>query len=366
MKLMNAVLVTNVPAPYRVPVWHRVANLNNIKLDLIFCAPQHIDTSIVITDYAFTSHFLTGRYDIKEKRFMHMDIGVWTLLNKLNPDVVITTGYIPTFLFAFLWAKAHKKPHIAMTDGTLKSEASFSWLHRLVRHIVLNRSASFVGACEGSSDLFKYYGVPNDRIHKAYLCANNDLYSSVKADKNIDFIFCGRFVAHKRPLFAMQVAVTVAKKLNRKTSINFVGSGVLEKEMRQFAIEITEFVDTHFSGYASQAELPNYYANAKIFLFPSEWDPWGVVANEACATGLPVIVSPYAGVSGELIIDGTNGFIRELEVDLWAQAAAQLLSDTTLYQTFSQNSRTQVAEYSFDNSAKGLSEAIKQAYELTQ
>ncbi len=366
MSPINTVLITNVPAPYRVPIWRKVNESNIINLNVIFCSKPHIDTTTPTCEYGFPHQFLNGQYVVKGRRFIHADFGIWKKLNQLKPDVVITIGYIPTFLLAFTWAVTHGVPHIAMTDGTAQSEKSFSWLHRLLRRIVLKRSATFVGACDGSLDLFRQYGAPEDRLHKSYLCADNSVYNQPVSSDPVDFIFCGRFLSFKRPLFAMEVAFATAKLLNRKTSINFVGSGELEPEMRTYAKKIAEFVDTGFLGYASQAELPYRYAEAKIFLFPTEGDVWGVVANEACATGLPVIVSPYAGVSDELIIDGTNGFIRELEVDLWAEAAARLLSNTTLYQTFSKNSRTQVAEYSFDNSAKGLSEAIKQAYELTQ
>ena len=366
MNIINTVLITNVPAPYRVPVWRKIMETNKIDLTIIFCAQPLIDTKTAPIDYGFKYHFLTAKYIDKGRQFIHADLNIWSKLNELKPDIVITVGYIPTYLFAFLWAQLHGVPHIAMTDGTAQSEQGLSWLHHFLRKIVLKRSASFVGACEGSLDLFRQYGAPEDRLHKSYLCANNSVYNQPASSDPVDFIFCGRFLSFKRPLFAMEVALATAKLLNRKTSINFVGSGELEPEMRTYAKKIAEFVDTSFLGYATQAELPYRYAEAKIFLFPTEGDVWGVVANEACASGLPVIVSPYAGVSDELIIDGSNGFIRELEVDLWAEAAAQLLSDTALYQSFSQNSRTQVAEYSFDNSAKGLSEAIMQTYELTQ
>jgi len=360
---IKTVIVTNVPAPYRVPVWRRVAETKGINLDLIFCASQHIDTSLNASNYGFNNHFLSGRYKIMERRFMHSDIGVWTLLNQLQPDVVITTGYIPTFLFAFFWALTHGVPHVAMSDGTANSEKSLSFLHRWVRRFVLSRSAAFVGACEGSSDLFRQYGVAEHQIHKAYLCADNERFSCPVPAAPIDFVFCGRFVAHKRPLFAMQVAREVAVRLGRRTSIDFVGSGIMETEMRAYADEIAEFVDCRFLGYASQSVLPQRYADAKLFLFPSEWDPWGVVANEACASGLPIIVSPYAGVAGELVVDGKNGYVRELDVKQWAEVSVKLLTDEALYKSYSQNSREQVAEYSFENSALGLTDAIRQAYD---
>lgn len=360
--VINAVIVTNAPAPYRVPGWRKVSEAEDIDLAVIYCAQPHIDATLGAVAHGFATHFLTGRYRAMERRFMHVDPGVWALLNRLRPDVVITTGYIPTYLFAFAWAVMHGVPHVAMTDGTAQSERLLSWLHRFVRRIVFSRSASFVGACGGSRDLFRQYGVPGYRIHLSQLCTDNDRFSRPGSAAPSDFIFCGRFMSHKRPLFAMDVAKEVAMLLGRRTSIDFVGSGVMESDMRDYAAKISDFVDTRFHGYVTQAELPSRYADARIFLFPSEWDPWGVVANEACAAGLPVIVSPHAGVAGELVLDGSNGYVRELNVAQWAEAAVSLLTDGALYSRFSKSSRERVAEYTFDHAARGLASAIRQAY----
>ena len=361
---IKVAIITNVPAPYRVPVWQRVATASGIDLELIFCSHAHIDTAQKPADYGFSTHFLSGRYIAMKRRFMHFDIGIWALLNQLNPDVVITTGYIPTFLFGFLWALVRNVPHIAMTDGTANSERSLTFLHRWVRKIVLKQSVAFVGACEGSRDLFKQYDVDDQRIHLAYLCADNNKFAGPKSAAEVDFIFCGRFIQHKQPMFALQVARETAIRLGRKTTLDFVGSGDMEQKLRVYADEIAEFVETRFHGYATQAQLPQYYASAKVFLFPSEWDPWGVVANEACASGLPVIVSPYAGVATELIVDNFNGYICELDLALWADAAVKLLNDSELYRRFSENSRKIVTKYNFDNSAQGLLDAIRQVYTL--
>ncbi|QWF71118.1 glycosyltransferase family 4 protein [Methylomonas paludis] len=358
---IKAVIVTNVPAPYRVPVWRRVAETDGIDLELVFCAQPHIDTSTDPTDYGFKLNFLAGRYYAMQRRFMHFDLHVWQLLSRLRPDVVITTGYIPTFLIAFLWTQRFGVPHIAMTDGTLQSEKILTWLHRLVRRVVLARSKAFVGACQGSRALFRYFGVADQHIHLACLATDNARFSTLPATDGADFIFCGRFVAHKQPLFVLHVAKGVALRLGRKIRVDFVGNGEMVAQIRKLGEELQEHVICRFHGYVSQDELPYRYADAKIFMFPTEWDPWGVVANEACAAGLPVLVSPYAGVASELVVDNFNGFVRELQVELWVDAAIKLLEDTDLYQRFSANSRLQVSQYNFDQSADGLIQAIQQA-----
>ena len=116
-------------------------------------------------------------------------------------------------------------------------------------------------------------------------------------------------------------------------------------------------MDEHFHGFESQHELPALYQSARLFLFPTHADVWGIVANEACAAGLPVLVTPFAGVAGELVVDGCNGFVRDLDVEEWSARAAQLLEDPALWQAFSRDSLERVRRYHFDSAAQGIVDA---------
>ena len=165
-------------------------------------------------------------------------------------------------------------------------------------------------------------------------------------------------MALKNPLFALSVAQGVARKLGRRVSITYVGSGELDEEIRAAAIRRSSDVEVVFPGFSIQKDLPARYAAARIFLFPTTWDPWGVVANEACAAGLPILVSPAAGSAGELVRDGENGFVLPLDLDRWVDAAAKLLTDRDLYAKFSTHSRELVGEYTYANAAKGICDAV--------
>jgi glycosyltransferase involved in cell wall biosynthesis len=101
------------------------------------------------------------------------------------------------------------------------------------------------------------------------------------------------------------------------------------------------------------------YRSARIFIFPTLWDPWGVVANEACAAGLPILVSPHAGVAGELVLNGENGFICDLDVSLWADRAMLLLTQPDIYRKFSDRSRSLVSKYTFDEASSGIVTACR-------
>ena len=360
--LVRAAIVTNIPAPYRLPVYEAVAADPACNLTLIFCSGSEPDRAWRLQTGQFDQVYLKERFLSIRGRFIHVNPDVWGALKKAHPDVVITTGYNPTHLLAFAYACIHRIPHVVMTDGTRQSEAGYSRVHRWIRQVVAKRSAAFVGPSNGSFELFAQYGVPADKMFKSQLCANNAAFESVTgATKRFDLLFSGRMVEIKNPAFALDVAEQVARRLGRRVSIGFLGSGELEAALKARAQQLSEWVDAHFLGFVQQAELPQHYAAARVFLFPSSWDPWGVVANEANAAGVPVVVTPQAGVAGDLIRDGENGFVLPLSLPAWTDACVRLLTDPALYGRMSVASRERVQGYRFDVAAHGLLSAIQLA-----
>lgn len=362
MAKIRCVLLTNVPVPYRLPAWDLMALSPEVELIVVYCAPAHIDASQDGRSVGYKVHFLTGQYKIYDTRFSHSDFSVLKLLSQVKPDVVITAGYVPTFLYAFMWSCVHRVKHVVMTDGTLESEAGLSRLHRLVRRVVFSQTSSFIAACERGRALFESYGVASDRIHIAPLCTHNERFTPTgHIARTYDLLFCARFMESKNPLFAIDVAKGVALKLGRRVSLRFVGQGAMQDQMMAYAKGLTEHVDVSFAGYLSQAELPLEYAAARVFVFPTSMDAWGVVLNEACAAGLPCVSSPHTGAAGELIVDGVNGYVCRLDRDLWVTRCVNLLKDDALWSDFSQASLRLVRRFTFEQAAEGVVTAVRQA-----
>jgi glycosyltransferase involved in cell wall biosynthesis len=220
-----------------------------------------------------------------------------------------------------------------------------------------------LSASMGGTKLYESYGIPCDRCFRACLCVENSDFRGDGTHENaqFDFIFCGRIESVKGPLFALDVALEVARRLSRKVKILFVGTGSLEQRVQDTASMYPHLLEARFHGFARQDDLPALYRSAKVFVFPTEWDPWGVVANEACAAGLPVLVSPHAGVAGELVLDGQNGYICGLEVGLWAERSIVLLTRPEIYRDFSERSRSMVSKFTFENASRAMVTACRYA-----
>lgn len=359
---VKVALVTNIPAPYRVPVFERLSKVPGCELHLVYCSSTEPDRAWRLSEGAYRQHYLKERFVTVRGRFIHVNLDVGAVLSDIAPDIVITTGYNPTHLLAFLYAWRRRVRHVVMTDGTSRAEAGFSRLHRFLRTMVMRRSAAFIGTGEGSFDLFKEYGVPQAQMFQSPLCADNDAFAPhLQAQKKYDFLFCGRFVAVKNPSFALEVARGVAQKLGRRISLAFMGSGELEPQLRVEAQSMADVLDVQFLGFSQQHELPARYAAARLFLFPTSWDVWGVVANEACAAAVPVVVTPEAGVAGELIKNGVNGLVLPFNLTDWVNACADLLNDAARMEAMGKAGVERVQHYSYDAAADGIWRAVQYA-----
>ncbi len=364
---IRVAVVTNIPAPYRVPVFNLLAAEAGIDLHVLYAARREPDRAWDLPEILHRHTFLRERFFTGKRTFIHNNPDVFGALRGLSPHVVVTTGFSPTYLYAFAYAQLFGRRHVAMTDGTLASEGNFSVAHRLLRQVVLSRSGAFVVASHGGRALLGEYGVPNEKIHFSPLCANTSVsWDGVRPrSPGLDLLFSGRLVDVKNPLFALQVAHGVAKRIGRRVSLGILGSGPLASELQARAAEMTDQVELRYAGHVAQADVPAWFAGARVFLFPTSWDPWGVVANEACLAGVPVIVSPHAGAAGELVCDGINGYVRPLELSQWIDTAAQLLADPALHSRLASQARVRVQPYTFENAAKGIADASRMAFDQT-
>lgn len=366
--MLKIALVVNEPPPYRIPIFNLIAREPALRLQVIFCCRREPNRFWDLPPAAFDHVFLKERIRTVSGRYIHNNPDVIPALARFRPDVVVGNGFNPTHLYAFAWTRVLRRAYVAMTDGTLQSEESLSALHQRLRRYVYRRASAFVAASRGGLALYRSYQVPGDRCFRSCLAVDNTLFQphGASTEKNWDFLFCGRLEAGKHPEFAMEVALQCALRTGRRLSLLFVGSGSQEAGLKSRAQGLSQWLTVHFHGFASQTELPGLYRSAKIFLFPTRADVWGVVANEACAAGLPVIVSPHAGVADELIVNEHNGFVRPLDISAWTDCAVSLLENPNRLRTMGERSLLLVGPYRFESAAEGIINACTAAHEFNQ
>jgi len=357
---MKIALVTNIPAPYRIPVYNKVAEVYGDDFLVVFCAKYEPNRAWNLPVIKCNHLFLKEKIHAKKDgyNFVHNNIEVLNKLNEYNPDIVITTGYNPTHLYAWLYTVVKRKKHIPMTDGWTYSEHNLSWLHRWIRKVVFKTSDAYIGASKNSMALFESYGVANSKIFQSHLCVNNKSFANTNSldMRPFDLMFSGSFHERKLPYLFADVARILKEKIpNLKVLI--LGDGELKTKF--FAMLEASKIEYSYAGYVKQEELPQYYNQSKLFLFTTRLDAWGLVVNEAMASGTPVITTPYAGVINDLVIDGYNGRVLELDAQLWAKEILSVLLNKNVWELYSKNSIKSVQRFTFDRAANGIIEACR-------
>lgn len=83
-------------------------------------------------------------------------------------------------------------------------------------------------------------------------------------------------------------------------------------------------------GYVPDELLVSYYRQAKMFVLPSVFEPFGMTALEAMACGVPVVASKFGGIRN-VISSGDNGLLVDPQnVQEFAGAMVALLKDREL------------------------------------
>jgi glycosyltransferase involved in cell wall biosynthesis len=115
----------------------------------------------------------------------------------------------------------------------------------------------------------------------------------------------------------------------------------LEELRRQAALERTRFL-----GNVASDGLPELYAAADLFVLPSLHEPWGTVACEAAACGLPLLLSDRVGAAPDAVEPGRNGWTFPAgDTPALAGRMEMLLSDPEGLRRMGRRSRERAARF---------------------
>jgi glycosyltransferase involved in cell wall biosynthesis len=214
-------------------------------------------------------------------------------------------------------------------------------LKRLRNGWLFRRVDRFFYIGSANRRLYKESGVSSEKLYAAPYAVDNDRFAVQAAalrpqraalreqwripQDAFCVLFCGKFIPKKRPLDLVAAARTVMeKRALSKLHLLFVGSGVLGPELRRVCRVVsdteecrtfsrTEQTDhasvlppASFAGFLNQSEISQAYVAADCLVLPSDYrETWGLVVNEALASGLPCLVSQACGCAEDLSICGT-------------------------------------------------------------
>ncbi|MBE9041619.1 glycosyltransferase family 4 protein [Oscillatoriales cyanobacterium LEGE 11467] len=259
---------------------------------------------------------LTKEDEFYTIRFDELVQKLYRSLSELSPDVVAISGYArPTMLAALVWTILHQKISILFSETQEKDTQRQFGLEKLKSFIVTKYNAALVGGKSHKSYL-KKLGLSPENIFLGYDTVKNSVFDPIKnrqlprpIPQNY-FLSISRFIPKKNLLFLIDCYAEYRRKSNNDRAWNLVicGDGKLKDEIEQSIkrLNLEKFV--RLPGFLQQSELLPYLAHANCFIHASTTEQWGLVVNEAMASGLPVLISNRCGCFEDLVIEEINGF----------------------------------------------------------
>jgi len=178
------------------------------------------------------------------------------------------------------------------------------------------------------------------------------------------FVAAKRFIPKKNILELIKAYALYKSWAGEKAwSLVICGSGPLEDEIRGLIETMGLQSDILLPGYKNAEEMAVFYGLASAFIHASSHaEQWGLVVNEAMASGLPVLVSEICGCANDLVQNGVNGFTFDpFDVEGLALLMLKMSSGQVDLEAMGAASRRIIDKWTPEVFARSLLQAIEAA-----
>ncbi len=280
-------------------------------------------------------------------------------LQKQDFDVFIPTYYEPYFL-EFIGSKPFVLTVYDMIHEILPQYFTRDKHTVGNKKLLMEKAAKIIAISESTkNDILKIYPhIPADKIEVVYLSysiKHDDSVRLMLPEKYV--LFVGNRSDYKNFVFFLK---SIAPTLQSEKDLYLVcagGNGFNSKEQKMIAdLGVSEkLIQKNFE----DNELASYYSGAKCFVFPSEYEGFGIPVLEAMACGCPTVLAHHSSFPE---VAGDAGVYFELnnEIDLRSKIV-NLLQDEPLRQQYIDKGLAQAQKFSWQKTARESLEILREA-----
>ena len=363
---MRVVILTSIMAPHRIAPFNALASLPDIDLTVIYLAVT--DPTRNWDTYAAEMGFrhVVLREHVRWRRgeaFVHLSSGLAAALRRAQPHVIVVGGWDqPSYLEAFLLGAIRRVPVIWWAESTLRDRRMSGGLAARAKAWLVSRAAVVVVPGVAARDYLVSMGAEPDHIWVAPNAVDNDVYRAASRSREnrrgpVRFLFVGRLESAKGILYLLDAW----SGLRVPGYLTIAGDGPLAGRIAR-RVATTSLPPVELVGHLDRARLAGIYGEADVFVFPSVSDPWGLVLNEAMASGLPLITTDPPGAVDDLVTDGDNGLVvPPFASEGLLRAMDRLAADRTLRLSMGRRSAERIRAFEPSAWADGVVGAVHAA-----
>jgi glycosyltransferase involved in cell wall biosynthesis len=325
-------ILTSHPIQYQVPLWRKMAKVG-IPLEVLFLCPHGLSETRdpeFNRSFAWDLPMLEGYrsrflsipdWDLKRPMRMRMRMRIRNGLSPIFKDTKATHLWVEGWRFPAFWQavgqakKAGLQVWCRGESNDLAPEPSFpkNLIKKGLMRWFFGKVDAFLCIGQANRRLYQKAGVPDEKLHSAPYFVDNERFSmeaerlwpereKIRAGWGIRpaavvVLYSGKFIPKKRVMDLAKAFRLGCEKQPGKFHLLLAGDGPQRAELERelAALPVT------FAGFLNQTEIPRAYAAADVMVMASDWgETWGLSANEALASGVPVILSDRCGCAEDI------------------------------------------------------------------
>jgi glycosyltransferase involved in cell wall biosynthesis len=304
--------------------------------------------------------------------------GLSRLIRKGRFDaVVIYTGYrYASFWIALAAAKFYGAKVLFGTDAAaIAARTGHSWRARAKKFSwpwLFRRADQILAPSTAARELICSLGFPPDRVALTPYVVDNDWWlaraaevdrATVRAswgvpDSAVVILFCAKLQPWKRPQDLLRAFALASAP---GAHLVFAGDGPLAAALESQAADLGVRNRVHFLGFVNQSQLPAVYCASDLLVLPSDYEPFGVVVNEAMLCARAVAVSDRVGAGRDLVSPETGFVFPVGDIDALAAVLSEAASDPRKLQRMGEAARKRMESWSIRENVDALLQALDRA-----
>ena len=243
---------------------------------------------------------------------------------------------------------------------------------KIKKQILIKNLNSYKAIASTSNCMAKeteQYLLKNQKIYITPFGVDIEKFKNLNLEKEENKIVIG-IVKTLEPKYGIEYLIKAIKELEKiieketfeKIEVEIYGKGCLREKLENLTKELRIEEKIKFKGFILNSEVPKAINEMDIFVIPSILDSesFGVVAVEAMACEVPVIVSDVDGLK-EVVVDNETGFIvPKKDYKAIAEKIKILINDRELRKRLGKIGRERVIElYNWSSNVENMIDIYK-------
>lgn len=300
-RLPRITILTQLTSPYQVEFFNAIAAAGECNLEVIY----------------LTSHDQNREWDTPIPTHNHLVLGdspqmrLSALAALEHADLTVFNFYTHPFALKAIRQRAHSgKPWVFWGERPGFYHLGFvgEWIRKALLAPLHARAVPIWGVGQfGLKGYQNEFGTTRPYANLSYYSNLERFESQPHVPHNgLRFLFSGS-LTHRKGVDLLARAFREVSQRHPEVTLMVMGSGKLRSKMETLLGQAASRVE--WVGFQPWDKLPDFYAKADVFCFPSRYDGWGLALVEALASGLPVISTNQTGAALEFIKQGENGWL---------------------------------------------------------